>query len=58
MRRRQDSHPTVHLSKRVRALLAHSHKLRVSAAASSFDTSHSSAAAIFQLRAPWAALQR
>ena len=43
---------TVRLSKRVRALLAHSHKLRVSAAASSFDTAHSSAAATFQLRAP------
>jgi hypothetical protein len=43
---------TVRLSKRVRKLLAHTHKLRVSAAASSFDTAHSSAAATFQLVAP------
>jgi hypothetical protein len=43
---------TVRLGKHVRALLAHSGRLRVSAAASSLDTAHSSAATVFQLFAP------
>jgi subtilase family serine protease len=49
----RDSLLLVHLTKRVRALLLHHPKLRVIAAASVTDASHSSGSAIFQLRSPW-----
>jgi hypothetical protein len=54
----RDSLLRVHLTKRVRAMLAHHPKLRVSAAASVVDASHSNGAAIFQMRAPWASRHR
>jgi hypothetical protein len=46
---------TVRLTKRVRAMLDHSRKLKVSAAAASLDTEHSAAAATFLMRSPWGA---
>jgi hypothetical protein len=49
---------TVRLTKRVRAMLEHSRKLQVSAAAASLDTEHSAAAATFLVRAPKASRRR
>ena len=48
----RDSLLRVHLTKRVRAMLAHHPTLRVSAAASVVDASHSNGAAIFRCGRP------